>query len=337
MRQIRIQREYFGPIAAAGLQMGMGILNNEMQYAMQDRMARDQVGYSKQLMDYQQQKQLEMWQKTGYGPQIEQMKKAGLNPGLMYGMGGGGAQTTGNTGASAPMGHASAREGEYAAIASMGIQSQLAQAQKDVLTSQAEKLKAETESIRGTETEESKARTETLLQGVDNERQKFQLLKIEETLRQMENFEKQATQANRMEYIEYQTKQAMKQLELLKDEAFISNATIDEKIKIIQQAAIGAALNNILTKEQIGKTKEETNAIATYIQQAWSKLALDYGHLEEEKEKTKIEKFKAELDANFPGLGETSGRIINDALEAIHRIMTGKPRPTMGASTNDKK
>jgi hypothetical protein len=42
--------------------------------------------------------QFEMWLKTNYPAQVEQMKKAGLNVGLMYGMKGGGGTTTGSQG-----------------------------------------------------------------------------------------------------------------------------------------------------------------------------------------------------------------------------------------------
>ncbi len=42
--------------------------------------------------------QMDMWNKTNYKAQLEHMKGAGLNPGLMYGMGGGGGTTTGSQG-----------------------------------------------------------------------------------------------------------------------------------------------------------------------------------------------------------------------------------------------
>jgi hypothetical protein len=40
--------------------------------------------------------QYDMWRKTNYPAQIQMMKSAGLNPGLMYGMSGGGGTTTGS-------------------------------------------------------------------------------------------------------------------------------------------------------------------------------------------------------------------------------------------------
>ena len=42
--------------------------------------------------------QMDMWNKTNYGAQLQHMKDAGLNPALMYGMGGGGGATTGSQG-----------------------------------------------------------------------------------------------------------------------------------------------------------------------------------------------------------------------------------------------
>ncbi len=45
--------------------------------------------------------QMDMWNKTNYGAQLQHMKDAGLNPALMYGMGGGGGATTGSQGGGA--------------------------------------------------------------------------------------------------------------------------------------------------------------------------------------------------------------------------------------------
>jgi hypothetical protein len=42
--------------------------------------------------------QMDMWNRTNYGAQVEHMKNAGLSPGLMYGMSGGGGTTAGSQG-----------------------------------------------------------------------------------------------------------------------------------------------------------------------------------------------------------------------------------------------
>ena len=77
----------------------------------------------------------EMWEKTNYSAQKEQMKKAGLNPALMYGMSGGGGVTTGPSNATA--------EGQAGNTnIGMGIQ---AVAQLELLKAQKENIEADTE------------------------------------------------------------------------------------------------------------------------------------------------------------------------------------------------
>ena len=60
-----------------------------MEIQMQNQMKLNQQGADLQL---------QMWKDTSYPAQMEMMKAAGLNPGLMYGMGGGGGTTTGSQG-----------------------------------------------------------------------------------------------------------------------------------------------------------------------------------------------------------------------------------------------
>jgi len=52
----------------------------------------NQMGLNQQGHDLQ----MDMWNKTNYGAQMEHIKNAGLNPALMYGMSGGGGTTAGS-------------------------------------------------------------------------------------------------------------------------------------------------------------------------------------------------------------------------------------------------
>ena len=47
-----------------------------------------------------------MWENTNYSTQVEQLKKAGLNPALLYGKGGGMGATTGSASAGNMQSHA---------------------------------------------------------------------------------------------------------------------------------------------------------------------------------------------------------------------------------------
>lgn len=80
---------------ALGLQrIGVGY-DNRQQLKQQKRLSELQIENESKLMDIQNQKQYEQWVKTGPVGQKEQYKAAGLNPALMYGIGGGGGQSMG--------------------------------------------------------------------------------------------------------------------------------------------------------------------------------------------------------------------------------------------------
>ncbi|AXH76119.1 MAG: DNA pilot protein [Microviridae sp.] len=86
-----------------------GKMNDKRQLKQQRKLMEMEMEGQRSMTDYNQTKQLEMWEKTGYGAQMKQLEEAGLNPALIYGQGGGGGQTAqiaqGNvSGADAPKG-----------------------------------------------------------------------------------------------------------------------------------------------------------------------------------------------------------------------------------------
>ena len=192
------------------------------------------------MMNYGMQKQLEMWQNTSYPAQVELMRKAGINPALMYGMGGGGGQTTGNatgnvTGAQAPVGGREVQD-----VLGMGMNLQLLQAQKRVLETQADKNAAEATKTAGTDTQESQTRIKALTQGIQNQKAQELLTKAETNLKALELEVGQQTKEDREDFIYYQTKQAMYNVWEAERQAFISRATMNAKVDIVRAEAIGA-------------------------------------------------------------------------------------------------
>lgn len=110
--------------------LGIGMLNDWRQINQQGRLNDQQMKYQKELTDYNNAKQLEMWKATGPVGQIEQYKKAGLNPGLIYGESGGGGQTA-NVNAGQLTAPEAPKGGNEAANMMMGMQLELLKAQKD--------------------------------------------------------------------------------------------------------------------------------------------------------------------------------------------------------------
>lgn len=162
-------------LAAAALQMGMqqagnamntgmGLLlekhNDRRQLRQQKKLNDLQIAGNMELAKYSYDQQYELWNKTNYPAQVEQLKKAGLNPAMMYGMGGGGGTTTGSGGAgNVTGGQAPSGGGEVMGMMHQGnLAMQLAQIEN--IKADTEKKKIEAEKTGGVDTKNVIADTE---------------------------------------------------------------------------------------------------------------------------------------------------------------------------------
>ncbi len=150
-----------------GLALGIGAAGSIGGVLGQNHRAKKQHNRQKELMGIQfenqqelnkqgQKLQMQTWKDTGYGAQMDMMKEAGLNPGLMYGMSGGGGQSTGSQSGG------SAQSGNSHAPMDIG-----ASVQAGLMMAQAKKLNAETEAIESNtrldDTRKGKLNAETVL------------------------------------------------------------------------------------------------------------------------------------------------------------------------------
>lgn len=133
------------------------------------RQDRRQLQQQEKLNELNKKTQMDMWEATGYGAQKKQMKEAGLNPALMYGMGGGGGQSVGGAGAQAASGAAGTQ-----ASAAMGMQT----AQLALLGAQKENIEADTENKKASTTNTG---AETAGKEIDNRRNELET-KLRENL-----------------------------------------------------------------------------------------------------------------------------------------------------------
>lgn len=286
--------------AASGLLgAGMGLMlenhNDNRQAAQQQRLQDIQIKGQKEMTDYNSKKQLDMWNATNIEAQVDHYKNAGMNPGLMYGMGGGGGVTTGSASGSVSGAQAPSGGGEAITAAGMGLQSgmqmQLMEAQKEVLKSQANLNNVEATKKSGIDTTVAISQNEAILQGVDNLRQTHELQKLEITLKNITNYEQQASQSDRLDYIEYQTKSAIKQFNILANNNKISDATVTDNIKRIKAEAIGSILENILTESKTNLTndtrtliRKQATQIATNLENSWNTMSNENQKLELQKQ-----------------------------------------------------
>ena len=130
-----------GSQAVSGiLGMIMGGINDRRQIKQQQKLTDMQLAADKSMTDYSHARQLDMWRATSYPAQLEMLKKAGLNAGLIYGMGGAGGQTTGAGSAHVAAPAAPSGGGEIMGMMQLRAQ----EAQIKLLEAQARNLDADT-------------------------------------------------------------------------------------------------------------------------------------------------------------------------------------------------
>lgn len=248
---------------AVGALMGLALEkhNDKRQIKQQQKLTDMQVSANRNLTQFNFDKQLEMWNKTNYGAQMQHLKEAGLNPGLLYGMGGAGGATTGGgsgsvSGASAPTGG-----GEVMGMMMQKSQLQLMEAQKENIQAQTDKTKVETTKTAGVDTELAQTQIKDLLQGIENKKAQEMLTEVQTDLANVDKmFKTQGFDAS-LAKLKYETNIALQTLNILRNDAIISEETWSTKIDMVQSEAAGILLRNSLTKSQTELTEQQIQGI----------------------------------------------------------------------------
>lgn len=232
-------------------QLGMAILGGGMQEianqnshrrnidAQRDQMMLQQQ-LNKDMTDYNTDKQMDMWNKTGYGAQMKQMKDAGLNPALMYGKGGAGGSTA-IAAASGSAGNAPQIQPIDASKTTMGLM-QLAnmEAQKENIIADTNLKDVQANKLKG-------ADTENLQEGTKG--------KVLENQYLTNSMSDRITKA----YAEGQ--KGVAEANKAGVEQNVAIATEKNQIKQSDLQTINDQLRNTLTNKNITKTEAETNNV----------------------------------------------------------------------------
>lgn len=294
-------------VADSTIGLALGALNDKRQLKQQRRLQDLQLEGNKTL----QERQLQMWKDTSYPAQKEQMEKAGLNPALMYGMGGGGGQTTGSlglpTGGQAPSGSHEAID-----MSQLGIQRSMAEAQIQVMESQADLNKATAEKTRGVDTAEGEATINKLAADVENINAQKKLTQIDTELRQVQASVSRQTINDQMRAIENIANKGSIEISQLQLSNQLDQSTMDDKIKLLRQQVITAGLEAQLTDAKITHTKAQVEEIAAKISQGWEGL-------DNQAKQIQIQKFTAEFQANHPGLMNALGGAVQRLADAVSK------------------
>lgn len=322
-----------GDILTTGLGIGSGLIegaaNTIFGGIQQRRTAEIQKKQNKEMMDYQQQKQLEMWAKTGYGPQVQQMKNAGINPALLYGMSGGGASTIGaaipNTNVGSGEGHAPINQGIAMALQSKQ-QAELLQAQKENIEADTRNKQVEATKKEGVDTKEAETRIDLNVQELTNKKAQQYLTQSETAINELTKQFLEGTLEDRIKDVEYTVSRSLRLLQLADNEQKMAAETYEDRKRKIVNEGIKSSLENALIKTQTGKTAVETLAIQEQIRQGWTKIEQEatkiqqeWGKMSQEQRKIAIHNFEAQIKASYPTLWQIPGHIITGVEGMLNR------------------
>lgn len=255
--------------------------NDRRQLRQQGKLNEQQAATDRQQMQFKQALDIDTWNKTNYSSQVDQLEKAGLNPGLLYGMSGGGGSTTGNSSASVSAAKAPQGGQEIMNLQLMG-------AQKALLEAQTEKTKAEAVKTAGVDTQLTN--------------QQYRLANI-------------AAQLGAETY-EATYQKLMDEAKIIHNEAEISGATKDEQIEIKEGELVGLGLANELKKVGITKTEQEIKTMVEQVAQRWAELSIQEQNAIINGKRYALEKFVRDIPDSTRITVEAIGKIAATATGA---------------------
>lgn len=256
-----------GKILDVGLGLALEKHQDNRQIRQQERLNQQQFNLDIRRLSAGKAAELEQWKQTGPVGQMEQLKKAGLNPGLIYGMGGAGGQTTGTGSAGGGAPSAPQGGGEIMSL-------NLARAQQGLIEAQTRNIEADTTKKTGVDTKEAETRIESLTAGIENTKAATRLTALQGDIKEIETMMQGETYEDVVTQIRYSARKAGIELALLKNEKTISDKTINEKVGLVQGELIGLGLANELKRTQIKLTEEQTKKVVADVAQGWKNLSI---------------------------------------------------------------
>lgn len=297
-----------------GLQFGTSLLgnvfglnNSSEQMSNQKYLMGLQHKYNEESATYAQGRAYDMWLKTNYPAQVEQMKKARLNPALMYGMGAGGGGTVSGAqgqGTSQPTDRSIEMKlkGQE-----MGLQLANLASQIKLNESQANKNNAEANKTAGVDTELAKTSIENLISQTKNEKDRNALIwadkRFKEAAADMQEASAKLASGQNAK-IGYEINLIEKSLDKMKLD--MNGIELDNELKRrvmkskVQEAEISvkALMNSILVgNSQIRLNNQEAEAITDKVMQDWQSVAQQWNKLQQSGQMIEIDRERMENEA----------------------------------------
>lgn len=294
---------------AAGSIFG-SLMGNKMQqdqFGNQLTLMKKQHEYNEASANAAQARAYEMWEKTNYAAQIEQMKKANLSPALMYGQAGAGGGTVSGAqgqGTSQPTDRSIEMKlkGQE-----MGLQLANLASQIKLNESQANKNNAEANKTAGVDTELAKTSIENLISQTKNEKDRNVLIWADKRFKEAAADMQEASAklaSGKNAKIGYEINLIEKSLDKMKLD--MNGIELDNELKRrvmeskVQEAemSVKALMNSILVgNSQIRLNNQQAEAITDKVMQDWQSVAQQWNKLQQSGQSIEIDRERMENEA----------------------------------------
>lgn len=317
--------EQLGMAAAQGVtQFGLEQAGNAINMRRQHK-------YQKKINKFNQELAYDLWQKTGPKGTMEQLKQAGLNPGLVYGMGGAAGGTTSGGAGSGTGSQSNSAQFNLG----MGLQLEHQKAMIENTKADTEVKKADAAKTAGVDTEESKGRIAAIAAETQNKGIQNQLLAFDSELKRIELEIADKSKDARAENPELVNKQLVQATEKIiaetrgaEAEGKIKAETMDVVIKQTRQAAVEQQLRIDLQRAGLTNALKTTDKIAAEIAAVYTDMRVKNESVNQRDFENEIKDRLARLaekDVDFrTGTGaqaERVSRIIGNSSGSILKLL----------------
>ena len=263
-------------VIGGGLGAIFNMISQNQQFKQAQRLQNLQIGGQEQLMDYSMQKQLDMWNATNYQPQVEQLQKAGLNPGLLYAKGGPGGVT------GSPQGGVSGQPATNNAAnmtTAMGIMNQntLLESQAKLMQAQANETNIRAQKEAGVDTAVAKSQEQLNIANTDNANANTQLQKVQTEIADLNKQLLGATLPQQIQLVGKQLDKTIQEITAIGLDNKLNQETLQTKVKMAAAQLIGQYLQNNLTKAETTQSQAQTKELGA---RATSELAQGHAALQ---------------------------------------------------------
>ena len=330
-------------VFGAGLNAAMSAGAANEQWGNQLKLMEIQNRYNEQMAKNNQQRNKDLWNYTNYENQKQHIKNAGLNPALIYGMGGGGGVSA-NGAQGQGVTQPTDRSVEMG-LKQQGLGLQLASiaSQIDLNKSQAEKNEAEANKIAGVDTRAQEANINNLIAQTSNEKVKKGLIlgqirvadAEEELKRNTADWTKDKADETRwnIKSLQKGIDKLVEEINGMKLDNELKEKTINNKVKESALTLQNLMAEILLKGSQKKVNEEQAKAIPQQILQGWEDLVKKGKTLiiQREQMKAYVQDVLNKYDLGKKGLDIEEQKLVKDIVLGILEIASKGAGAVLGA------